>query len=300
MKQPPHSTRLIDAVSKVSKPHRVWLKKLLLVTLGSILASIGLELFLHPNQLIVGGVTGISAMIAYQMEMRIGLFLFLFNLPFILFSYRKVHKQFAIVTVLGLTVFSLSALMLHSFPAVLTHPLPSAVLGGLLLGLGIGLVLNNGGTLDTLAVNHISSSLSGGKRSRIKLERIIMVMNLLVLTGVGIKFGAQQAMYSILAYLIAVEAVHFAMRGFTFNRQVCIASMQTDKLEQAIRTRINRVPEPYATANRADEPDWNRIPVLYYTIHVFETRAFKSIVRSVDPHASVIFNMDEPKNHNKL
>ncbi|SFS43492.1 YitT family protein [Paenibacillus sp. 453mf] len=299
MKQPPHSTRPIDAVSKVSKPHRVWLKKLLLVTLGSILASIGLELFLHPNQLIVGGVTGISAMIAYQMEMRIGLFLFLFNLPFILFSYRKVHKQFAIVTVLGLTVFSLSALMLHSLPAVLTHPLAAAILGGLFLGLGIGLVLNNGGTLDTLAVSHTNSNLAG-KRLKIKLESIIMVMNLLILTGAGIKFGAQQAMYSILAYLIAVEAVHFAMRGFTFNRQVCIASMQTDKLEQAIRTRINRVPEPYATANRADEPDWNRIPVLYYTIHVFETRAFKSIVRSVDPHASVIFNMDEPKNHNKL
>ncbi|GAK38830.1 YitT family protein [Paenibacillus urinalis] len=296
MNQPPHSPRPIDAGSKVSRqPHRVWLKKLLLVTLGGILASIGLELFLHPNQLIVGGVTGISAMFAYQMEMRLGLFLFLFNLPFILFSYGRVHKQFAIVTVLGLTVFSLSALMLHSLPAVLTHPLAAAILGGLFLGLGIGLVLNNGGTLDTLAVNHINSNLSGGKRSKNKLERIIMVMNLLVLTGAGIKFGAQQAMYSILAYLIAVEAVHFAMRGFTFNRQVCIASMQTDKLEQAIKVRINRVPKPSAAANRAHDPDWNQIPVLYYSIHVFETRQLKSIVRSVDPHATVIFDMDETK-----
>ncbi|MCM3783294.1 YitT family protein [Neobacillus mesonae] len=289
MNQPPHSTRSVDAPSKL--PFRIWLKKLAKVTLGGILASIGLELFLHPNQLIVGGVTGISAMFAYQTEMRLGLFLFLFNLPFILLSYRRVHRQFALVTVIGLAAFSLSALMLHSLPAILEHPLLAAVLGGLFLGLGIGLVLNNGGTLDSLSVNHINSNVKG-TRKKFKLESIIMILNILVLTGAGIQFGAQQAMYSIIAYLIAFEAVHFAMRGYTFNRKVCIISKETDQLQSSIKARLRR--EPESSASHHDENDWNQIPILYYQIHVFETRQLKSIVRSVDPHASILLDVNEP------
>ncbi|WP_211746744.1 YitT family protein [Paenibacillus sp. Marseille-Q4541] len=291
MNQPPHSIQ-----SPSVKPSiKIWMKKLLLVILGGILASIGLELFLHPNQLIVGGVTGISAMFAYQTEMRLGLFLFLFNLPFILLSYRRVQRQYAILTVLGLVVLSLSSLMLHSLPALIEHPLLAAAGGGLFLGIGIGMVLYEGGTLDTLAIRPVDHAKVNGSRNKYRLERIIMVVNLLVLTAAGITFGAEQAMYSIVAYLIAFEGVHFSLRGFTFNRKICIVSVEKQRIEQSIKTRLYREPESHhqimeIPGQSTDEIE--QLPVLYYKIHLFESRRVKSIVRSVDPHASILFDTD--------
>ena len=289
MNQPLHSV----LPSSVKPSYKKWMKKLLFVILGGILASIGLELFLHPNQLIIGGMTGISAMFAYQTEMRLGLFLFLFNLPFILLSYRRVHRQYAILTVLGLVVLSISSLMLHSLPALIEHPLLAAACGGLFLGIGIGMVLYEGGTLDTLAIRPIDHT--NKNRSKYRLERIIMVVNLLVLTAAGITFGAQQAMYSIVAYLIAFEGVHFSLRGFTFNRKICIVSMEKEQIEQSIKSRLHREPEAHQdslekTALGSDQ--LGQLPVLYYKIHLFESRRVKYIVRSIDPHASILFDRD--------
>ncbi|WP_454190275.1 YitT family protein [Paenibacillus sp. Marseille-Q7038] len=289
MNQSPHS--VLSSSAKLS--YRIWIKKLLFVILGGILASIGLELFLHPNQLIIGGVTGISAMFAYQTEMRLGLFLFLFNLPFILLSYRRVQRQYALLTVLGLVVLSLSSLMLHSFPALIEHPLLAAACGGLFLGIGIGMVLYEGGTLDTLAIRPMDHT--NNNRSKYRLERVIMVVNLVVLTTAGITFGTQQAMYSIVAYLIAFEGVHFSLRGYTFNRKICIVSAEKERIEHSIKTRLHRDPE--ASEDRLEETThgsepWETLPVLYYKIHLFESRRIKYIVRSIDPHASILFDRD--------
>lgn len=291
MNQPPHSI-----FSPSVKPSfRIWMKKMLFVVFGGILASIGLELFLHPNQLIIGGVTGISAMIAYQTEMRLGLFLFLFNLPFILFSYRKVHRQYAIITVLGLVALSISSLMLHSLPALIEHPLLAAACGGLFLGIGIGMVLYAGGTLDTLTIRPAEHYRFWSHRSKYQIEHMIMIVNLLVLTAAGIVFGIQQAMYSIVAYLIAFEGIHFSLRGFTMKRTLCIVSVQKQQIRQLVKKRLHREPEsdqerletdPYASN------EFGQLPVLYYKIHLFESWRLKSIVRSVDPHASIQFDTE--------
>lgn len=79
------------AKTRTKPTHR--LLNLLLVVVGGILASVGLELFLHPNKIIIGGITGLSSLFAHWTEMRIGLFLFLFNVPFIFLSYRIVQKS---------------------------------------------------------------------------------------------------------------------------------------------------------------------------------------------------------------
>lgn len=119
--------------------------RVLTVIAGALLAAVGLELFLMPHGLVVGGITGLSALFAHTTEMQLGLFLFLFNLPFIFMSRKQVNLRFALYTVLGLTCLTIASLALHRFPAVISDPLPAAMAGGICLGVGIGISVRFGG-----------------------------------------------------------------------------------------------------------------------------------------------------------
>ncbi|WP_145409565.1 YitT family protein [Paenibacillus xylanexedens] len=285
--------------TRISSSRR--LLNLLLVIAGGILASVGLELFLHPNKIIIGGITGISSLFAHWTEMRIGLFLFLFNVPFIFLSYKIVQKKFVLVTVLGLVVFSIGAIVLHPMPPLVEHPLAAAMFGGLCLGIGIGLVVRYGGTLDTLEIGDPSSRpperLFSGKRMLI--EKIIMLLNLLILTAAGVVFGWDQAMYSVIAYLIAYEMVYVAFRGFSAKRKVYILTAQRDQVTQALRKRLRREPvtsnpSSHSIQSAASDGWVQHFPgALYYEVHFLEMIWLKSIVRHIDPHAGLVTNQEK-------
>ncbi|MCM3173176.1 YitT family protein [Paenibacillus sp. MER 99-2] len=285
--------------TRISSSRR--LLNLLLVIAGGILASVGLELFLHPNKIIIGGITGISSLFAHWTEMRIGLFLFLFNVPFIFLSYKIVQKKFVLVTVLGLVVFSIGAIVLHPMPPLVEHPLAAAMFGGLCLGIGIGLVVRYGGTLDTLEIGDPSSRpperLFSGKRMLI--EKIIMLLNLLILTAAGVVFGWDQAMYSVIAYLIAYEMVYVAFRGFSAKRKVYILTAQRDQVTQALRKRLRREPvtsnpSSHSIQSAASDGWVQHFPgALYYEVHFLEMIWLKSIVRHIDPHAGLVTNPEK-------
>ncbi|MFE6798273.1 YitT family protein [Paenibacillus chitinolyticus] len=213
-----------------------WCFKLLMVICGSVLAAVGLELFLIPNRMLVGGMTGLSALAAHFTEMRLGLFLFVLNLPLILLSYRKVRRNFAVLTVLGLLVFSLSALILHPVPALIENPMMAAFCGGAALGLGIGLVIRYGATLDTLETrDHTEKLVKFGFK-----DQDFMLLNCFILAGAGFIYGWDQAMYSILAYLLAYETVHFSLRGFSVHRRITIVSGRCAEIEKEMEARLGR------------------------------------------------------------
>lgn len=105
--------------------------RLLSIVGGGLLAAVGLELFLMPHKLLPGGIAGLSALLSHVTEMRLGLFLFLFNLPFILMSRRQINLRFALYTMLGLICLTAGSLALHHFPAAISEPLPAAIAGAM-------------------------------------------------------------------------------------------------------------------------------------------------------------------------
>ncbi|MDB5182182.1 MAG: hypothetical protein JWP13_945, partial [Candidatus Saccharibacteria bacterium] len=80
-----------------------FIKRTLSILLGAIIAAIGLEAFLIPNQLLDGGIVGISIIGAELSGLPLGIFLFLLNLPFIFLGYKKLGREFAVASMLGIT-----------------------------------------------------------------------------------------------------------------------------------------------------------------------------------------------------
>lgn len=252
--------------------------RLLIAIVGAILAAIGLELFLIPHAIIVGGATGISAILAYFTDMRIGFLLFLINLPFILLSYRRLSKQFVSITVLSLFIFALTSVILYPYPSLVEDAAAAAIVGGLALGGGIGLVVRFGGSLDGSENTVRSASpamLSTGPR--------IKLLNVIILLGAGFIFGWIQALYSAFAYWIAVEIVGLFLRGFSLKRTILIKSNHAEEICKTLELTMN-IQLSFVSSRHVDLP--NSKALLSATIHLFEISRMKAIVISLDPEAS--------------
>jgi uncharacterized membrane-anchored protein YitT (DUF2179 family) len=254
--------------------------RVLTVIAGALLAAVGLELFLIPHGLVVGGITGLSALFAHTTEMRLGLFLFLFNLPFIFMSRKQVNLRFALYTILGLACLTIASLALHRFPAVISDPLPAAMAGGICLGLGIGISVRFGG-VNKHASDQGYSLLSGGPPK--STEVVIMILNCAILLIAGTLFGWEQAMYSIIAYLLAFEGVRFSLRGLSDSRAAWITSNRCKDVQEALENSLHR------EVGLAEGSGQNgELSTLFCLINKMEEHQLRTIVLNCDPNSQIV------------
>ena len=122
--------------------------RILFIMLGSALVSIGLEIFLLPNNVIDGGMTGISIIASHLTKVQLGVFIFLFNLPFVVVGYKQIGKTFALSTVFAVICFSIGVSVLHPVPGITQDILLATIFGGIIMGAGVGIIIRNGGSLD--------------------------------------------------------------------------------------------------------------------------------------------------------
>lgn len=267
--------------------------RILAVIAGALLAAVGLELFLMPHGLVVGGITGLSALFAHTTEMRLGLFLFLFNLPFIFMSRKQVNLRFALYTVLGLTFLTIGSLALHRFPAVIGEPLPAAAAGGICLGLGVGLSVRFGGMNRKATASDQGYALLSGGPPR-SSERIIMLLNCAILFAAGALFGWDQAMYSIIAYLLAFESVRFSLRGLSLSRAAWITSTRCEDIQRVLREQLSRE-AALIGAGRDGRPG-----TLFCLTDKGEQDALEALIRRTDPECRIVFKPAESRSRRRV
>lgn len=206
------------------------------IVIGAIIVSVALELFLVPNMITDGGITGISVMASYLSGLPLGIFLFLFNLPFLAIGYKQIGKTFAFSTLLGIIVMSLGTALLHPVDPFVTDTLLAFVFGGILLGLGTGIVIKFGGSLDGTEIIAILVS----RKTPFSVGEVIMFINLFILTGAGFVFGWERALFSLLAYYIAYKTIDIVVDGLNESKSVWIISDQIDEIGDAILKRLGR------------------------------------------------------------
>jgi len=118
-----------------------YLKKCLWLILGALITAAGLELFLIPNNVIDGGVVGLSIMSQTITGMGLGVFLVLYNIPFVYMGYKQIGKNFALSTVFAIIMLSIWSSLLHNVSQVTNDPFLAAIFGGVVTGLGVGIVM---------------------------------------------------------------------------------------------------------------------------------------------------------------
>lgn len=254
------------------------LKRIIGIFFGAALVSIGLEIFLVPNNIIDGGITGISIISAHVTKWSLGVFLFLFNLPFLLIGYKQIGKTFAISTLFGVTIMSIGTTLLHPVPVLTTDPLLASVFGGIILGIGVGSVIRYGGSLDGTEIVAILFN----KKTPFSVGEVVMFFNVFILGSAGFVFGWDRAMYSLIAYYIAFKMIDITIEGFDESKSVWIISDFHKDIGDALLARLGRG-VTYLTGEGGYTGDDKK--VIFCIITRLEQAKLKSIVEEVDPSA---------------
>lgn len=125
------------------KKHKI-LKQLLsiaMLTLGAILAAIGLEEFLVRNLILDGGINGISIMLNNFTGISVSIFIIILNIPFLIIGYKNMGKEFFIKAIYAMIVFTVFLEIFSARQQATYDIILATVYGGIVLGIGTGLVL---------------------------------------------------------------------------------------------------------------------------------------------------------------
>ncbi|WP_416829196.1 YitT family protein [Ectobacillus polymachus] len=253
-------------------------KRAFFVTLGALLMAVGLEVFLIPNNVIDGGITGISIMLSHLTGLPLGIFIFVINLPFFFIGRKQIGKTFAITTLYGIIVLSVSTVLLHTVPKLTGDILLATVFGGIIVGVGVGLVIRNGGSLDGTEITAILIN----SRLPFSVGEIIMFFNIFILGSAGFVFGWDRAMYSLMAYFIAFRTIDVVIVGLDESKSAWIISDQHQEIGEAILARLGRG-VTYLSGEGAYTGDDKK--VIFAVITRLEEAKLKSIVEEKDPSA---------------
>ena len=244
------------------------------------MAAAGLQFFLLPNHMIDGGVTGVAIIAAQLSELPLGLFLLLFNIPFVVLGYKKFGKDFTAFSILG--IIALASLTFTHLPHGFTDvPILAAIFGGLFVGLGVGLVIRYGGIID--GADAIAVLID--RVTMFSIGEAIMTINSVIILLAGFVFGWEQALYSLIAYFVAHKTVETVVDGLDGSRAVWVVSRHVREIGKSINDQIR---EPVTYVKEADSKALDPYGVMLAVITRIEEQRVKAAIRKADPHAYTI------------
>ncbi|MBQ7496221.1 MAG: YitT family protein [Selenomonas sp.] len=260
-----------------------YFKKYLTIFIGALIASVGLEIFLIPNEVIDGGVVGLSIMAQTLSGFSIGIFLILFNLPFLYLGYKQIGQNFAIATLVAILFLSGWSKVMEPIPPLTTDPFLAAIFGGIIDGLGVGLIIRAGGSLDGTEIVAIIMD----KKSVFSVGEVVMFINLFILSSAGLLYGWDKAMYSLVAYFVISKMIDVVIKGLDESYAVMIVTNSHDDITSALNDRLGRgVTLLHGAGGYTGESK----EVLYCVVTRLEVDKLKEIVLEKDENAFVTIN----------
>jgi uncharacterized membrane-anchored protein YitT (DUF2179 family) len=241
----------------------------------------GLEAVLIPNNMIDGGVTGLSMILSHVTGINLSLFLVILNLPFFFLGYKQIGKSFAFSMLYGIVALSVATSFMHHINPIVHDMLLAVVFGGLILGLGVGLTIKNGGVLDGTE----TLSILVEKRVPFSVGEIIMFVNVIIFSLAAFVFSLENALFSMLTYYIAFKTIDVVVKGLDDMKSVYIISDNTDEIADAITERLGRG-VTYLHGEGSYSGEDKRVILCVFT-RLEETK-LKDIIRELDPEAFTI------------
>lgn len=260
-----------------------WIKKYLVLIIGSLIYSAGLEIFLVPNNIIDGGVVGISIMASYLTGIPFGVYMVVLNLPFLYLGYKQIGKTFAISTIISIIALSIFSEFLEPVPKITEDYFLAAIFGGIIAGAGVGLVIRQGGSLDGTEITAIILD----RKTSFSVGEVVMFFNLFILGAAGFVFGWDKAMYSLVAYFIISKMIDVVLKGLDESYAVMIVSDEYEEIADALMHRLGRG-VTYLHGQGAYTGDDKQ--VLYCVVTRLEVVKLKEIALEKDETAFVTIN----------
>lgn len=206
---------------------------------GSAIFALGFSLFLEPNNINSGGISGLAQAIAHVIGIQnVGLLSVLLNLPLFLIGGIRVGKRFFAGSLIGMLVSGVLIDLFASISIGFQDALVSGIYGGLLCGLGIGVVFAAG---TSTGGSDILVRLLKLHYRNVPIGIISMTFDALVVILTGIVFrDITRALYSGIAVFITGQVMDLVVYRFDYSKVAIIISDQAEAIAKAVAEKLDR------------------------------------------------------------
>lgn len=251
------------------------------VIVGAAIIAIGFNVFLLPNQVASGGVSGISTILHGLFGWNPGIVQYAFNIPLFIAGVLLLGKKFGIKSFIGTITLPFIVLLTNSWEPWTDNPLLGALFGGIVVGLGIGLVFKgNASTGGTDLLAQIITKFTG-----LSLGTSVLLIDGVIAISAAIVFDLEKGLYALIGLYVTTKTIDIIQLGFSQSKMVYIITMKQDEVREAIYAEINRgVTKLPAIGGYTGEAR----PVLMVVVYQTEFTKLKQLIKSVDPSAFVI------------
>jgi len=236
---------------------------------------------LVPLQFLSGGFTGVALIIHYLVPfLPLGTLYFLLNVPFFLLGWKFVGPRFFFYSIAGMLIYSVAVQFIKvSFP--LDDKLLSALLAGIISGVGSGIILRSrgsaGGT-DILSVILL-------KFFSFRLGNTALGFNIIILGTAVMLFPLEKTLYTLIYIYVSTHILNLVVTGLSQRKAVLIISSQWERISRDIMYRIGR---GVTISTAKGGHSGKEMEVLYAVITFRELPHLKRIIREADPNAFVV------------
>lgn len=254
-----------------------------LIFVGCLIASLGVNLFLTHAQLLSGGATGIALMFEYLTGVQAGVIVFIINVPLFLLSVFKLSKKFTLYSGVGMLSLSITLIITKPFSTAIevNDILLYCVYGGVLCGIGYGIVfLRNGSTGGT----DIITMLIRKKYSNFEIGKLGFALNCIIIIVGAIIFGVPKALYTLVSIFIQGIVLDKVLKGLNSKNLLLILTNKEQDVIKYIMSDLNR-----GVTSLVSEGEYthSKRKMLYCIVTTREMLSLKNKILKIDPSAFI-------------
>lgn len=258
---------------------KTFLRKLLSVLVGDCISAFALVFLLKPNQMIAGGIEGLSVIIEHVTGIPLGLLVLILNLPLLLVGIFLLDKEFSFFSAISIFVLSgYISLFEYIIPegfAITNNIVLACLYGGVIRGTGAGILFRNGTSAGGLDV--VGAIMK--KHYNISIGNMLLVLNIFII-GLSAKiYSVDRALFTLIALFISYQVIDKIQMGVGKQKQVFIISEESEKIAEVIQKDVVRG-VTFLEGEGAYEN--HKFKILYVVCTPRELVKIKNIVKEID------------------
>ncbi|MBZ2176030.1 YitT family protein [Schnuerera sp. xch1] len=257
-------------------------KSLIGLALGTFLLAVGLALFLEPNTIAPGGVTGFAIVLKQVTNIPVYITNLVINIPLFITGIIILGKNFGWKTLYATVLLSVF-LKIIPINEITTDLLLASIFGGLISGVGLGIVFKVGGTTGgtDLAGSIFNKILPG-----FSVSTFMMALDLIVVIFAGIvDKRVETALYSVIALFITVKVIDLILEGMTYVKAFLIISNKPEEISNRIIEDLDRGVTLLRGKGMYTKEERD---VLLCVVNRYQFTKTKNIVHEIDPNAFIM------------
>ncbi|MCM3174171.1 YitT family protein [Paenibacillus sp. MER 99-2] len=253
------------------------------IILGSFLIAVAFNLFLLPNQIASGGVSGLSILGDEWLGLEPAYTQWAINIPLLIAGFLLIGKQYGIRSVLGSIVLPLFVYLTKDWTIPTTNPLLGSLYGGIGVGLGIGIVYRGRGSTGGMSIlARIVQKYSG-----LSYSICVVIMDATVIIMAAFVLSLEQSLYALIGLYVTGKVIDAVEMGLGYSKVAYIISNQIEPITKVILEDLDRgLTKLEAKGGYTDD----QRTVLMVVVGQNEVPRLKTLIRSVDPAAFVIIS----------